>query len=287
MNPCGTGRCRSDDRELFRVGDELRQGRQAATDLLGLMRQQEYLSAAANATSSDPALGLAMKIVDSFSNSLSMLGCQDPAAMGGGSSESNNKRSSSSSGGRKRNKPRKADSWTEVTSALIDDGHAWRKYGQKPILNAKHPRNYFRCTSKPDCQALKRVQKMDDNDDDDRPMYKIIHTGLHTCLKPLNPSNVFGDMDSSIYLNFEISEQRNNKEPSDSLEILATLSPEFTVREVSKDNQTGSSSTPLSENAETDTSPSENAQCCFDDFDYLIGSLEFNEYALSGAALRF
>ncbi|GKD76061.1 probable WRKY transcription factor 70 [Tanacetum coccineum] len=37
---------------------------------------------------------------------------------------------------------RRKNSWTStrVTSVLIDDGHAWRKYGQKEILNTKHQR---------------------------------------------------------------------------------------------------------------------------------------------------
>ncbi|GKC86141.1 probable WRKY transcription factor 70 [Tanacetum coccineum] len=39
-------------------------------------------------------------------------------------------------------KRRKDSSWTstKVTSDLIDDGYAWRKYGQKEILNKTHKR---------------------------------------------------------------------------------------------------------------------------------------------------
>ncbi|KAB2092060.1 hypothetical protein ES319_A02G003000v1 [Gossypium barbadense] len=57
------------------------------------------------------------------------------------------------------------DSRKKITSALVDDGYAWRKYGQKQILNANHPRSYFRCTHKTDqgCQATKQVQKLEDD----------------------------------------------------------------------------------------------------------------------------
>lgn len=32
-----------------------------------------------------------------------------------------------------------SQSWTTV-SPTLEDGHAWRKYGQKEILNSKYPR---------------------------------------------------------------------------------------------------------------------------------------------------
>lgn len=65
------------------------------------------------------------------------------------------------------------------TSVTIEDGYAWRKYGQKMILNSKFPRCYFRCTHKPDhgCKALKQVQKLED----DSNMYHITYFGHHTC----------------------------------------------------------------------------------------------------------
>ncbi|KAF4359772.1 hypothetical protein F8388_008334 [Cannabis sativa] len=73
------------------------------------------------------------------------------------------------------------------TSTLIDDGHAWRKYGQKIILNAKYPRNYFRCTHKYDqgCQATKQVQKIEDE------MYRTTYYGEHTC-SSLNNNKLLG-----------------------------------------------------------------------------------------------
>ncbi|KAF8397048.1 hypothetical protein HHK36_018686 [Tetracentron sinense] len=35
---------------------------------------------------------------------------------------------------------RTSETWTKVSPTPIDDGRAWRKYGQKEILNAKYPR---------------------------------------------------------------------------------------------------------------------------------------------------
>ncbi|KAH0452690.1 hypothetical protein IEQ34_019989 [Dendrobium chrysotoxum] len=76
--------------------------------------------------------------------------------------------------------------WTSQVSAsamrgteLPDDGYTWRKYGQKDILNAKHPRAYYRCThrKKQGCLAMKQVQRSDDN-----PLVlEITYRGTHTC----------------------------------------------------------------------------------------------------------
>lgn len=71
-----------------------------------------------------------------------------------------------------------AQTWTTVAPSTYDD-HAWRKYGQKEILNSKFPRNYFRCTRKHDegCPAAKQVQLTQQNPD----MYQITYIGIHTC----------------------------------------------------------------------------------------------------------
>ncbi|KAK2981844.1 hypothetical protein RJ640_010361 [Escallonia rubra] len=94
---------------------------------------------------------------------------------------------------------------TKLTPNLIDDGHAWRKYGQKVILNAKHPRNYFRCTHKFDqgCQATKQVQMTEA----EPAMYKTTYHGFHTCKNPLKASQIILDSthpasDSSYLLCF-------------------------------------------------------------------------------------
>ncbi|KAA3454149.1 putative WRKY transcription factor 54 [Gossypium australe] len=75
---------------------------------------------------------------------------------------------------------RAEQAWT-VVSATTQDGHGWRKYGQKGILNSKHPRSYFRCTRKYDqgCRATKQVQRLED--DDGSQMYRTTYIGTHTC----------------------------------------------------------------------------------------------------------
>ncbi|PON60527.1 WRKY domain containing protein [Parasponia andersonii] len=95
--------------------------------------------------------------------------------------------------------------WKRESPTLIDDGFAWRKYGQKVILNAKYPRNYFRCTHKYDqgCLATKQVQKMEE----EPPMYRTTYYGDHTCRNLLKAPELVLDctsptQDSSILLSF-------------------------------------------------------------------------------------
>ncbi|KAJ1289325.1 hypothetical protein BS78_02G155600 [Paspalum vaginatum] len=61
----------------------------------------------------------------------------------------------------------------------VDDGHSWRKYGQKEILGAKHPRGYYRCTHRHSqgCAATKQVQRTDD----DPTLFDVVYLGEHTC----------------------------------------------------------------------------------------------------------
>ncbi|CAL5006600.1 unnamed protein product [Urochloa decumbens] len=60
-----------------------------------------------------------------------------------------------------------------------DDGHSWRKYGQKDILGAKHPRAYYRCTHRNSqgCPATKQVQRTDG----DASLFDVVYHGDHTC----------------------------------------------------------------------------------------------------------
>ncbi|XP_023749894.1 probable WRKY transcription factor 70 [Lactuca sativa] len=111
---------------------------------------------------------------------------------------------------KKRCVKRRKSSWTstKVTSDLIDDGHAWRKYGQKEILNANHQRSYYRCTYKSDqgCLATKQVQMIEDKP----PKYRITYFGNHTCNNLQRAPPIILDSpdprDESIILNFETKE---------------------------------------------------------------------------------
>ncbi|PAN11970.1 hypothetical protein PAHAL_2G232800 [Panicum hallii] len=62
-----------------------------------------------------------------------------------------------------------------------DDGHSWRKYGQKEILGAKHPRGYYRCTHRHSqgCAATKQVQRADE----DPALFDVFYIGTHTCVQ--------------------------------------------------------------------------------------------------------
>ncbi|NP_001150829.2 Probable WRKY transcription factor 41 [Zea mays] len=61
----------------------------------------------------------------------------------------------------------------------VDDGYSWRKYGQKDILGAKHPRAYYRCTHRnsQNCPATKQVQRTDDHP----ALFDVVYHGEHTC----------------------------------------------------------------------------------------------------------
>ncbi|KAI9161299.1 hypothetical protein LWI28_016108 [Acer negundo] len=69
----------------------------------------------------------------------------------------------------------------------LDDGFSWRKYGQKDILGAKHPRGYYRCTHRlvQGCLATKQVQRSDE----DPMILEITYHGSHTCIQASKTAN--------------------------------------------------------------------------------------------------
>ncbi|XP_061346964.1 WRKY DNA-binding transcription factor 70-like [Gastrolobium bilobum] len=88
-----------------------------------------------------------------------------------------------------------APTWEKDNSILIEDGHGWRKYGQKMTMNAKYLRSYYRCTHKYDegCEAIKHVQRIQK----DPPLYRTTYYGYHTCKSPLNPEIILEPVSSS------------------------------------------------------------------------------------------
>ncbi|MCD7470904.1 hypothetical protein HAX54_011106 [Datura stramonium] len=168
-----------------------------------------------------PIMDLVGKIMDSFSETLSVINSDDvsqvrvvgtpvevksPEDYSSGSCKSADRR-----GCYKRRKT--SESNIKESSDLVDDGHAWRKYGQKQILHSTYPRHYFRCTHKYDqkCQASKQVQKIQDNP----PLFRTTYYGHHTCKSFPRVSQIILDspMDgdsNSVLLSFD----QNNCHPN-------------------------------------------------------------------------
>ncbi|NP_001266272.1 WRKY transcription factor 81 [Solanum lycopersicum] len=151
---------------------------------------------------------LVAKILDSFSETLSVINNSDvvvatavevksPEDYSSGSCKSSDRR-----GCYKRRKTSESD--IKESSDLVDDGHAWRKYGQKQILNSTYPRHYFRCTHKYDqkCQASKQVQKIQDNPQ----RFRTTYYGHHTCKAFPRVSQIILDSQidgNSNYISFD------------------------------------------------------------------------------------
>ncbi|BAH95488.1 Os12g0116400 [Oryza sativa Japonica Group] len=92
--------------------------------------------------------------------------------------------------------PRKEErTWTTDTYAPYDDGHQWRKYGEKKLSNSNFPRFYYRCTYKNDmkCPATKQVQQKDTNDP---PLFSVTYFNHHTCNS--SPKIVGSTPDSTV-----------------------------------------------------------------------------------------
>ncbi|OIV96788.1 hypothetical protein TanjilG_18248 [Lupinus angustifolius] len=66
----------------------------------------------------------------------------------------------------------------------LEDGHSWRKYVQKDILEAVYPRGYYKCTHRniQGCLATKKEQRSDE----DPTVLEITYRGKHTCTMTTN-----------------------------------------------------------------------------------------------------
>nr|QIN97364.1 WRKY27 transcription factor [Isatis tinctoria] len=129
----------------------------------------------------DPAANVSVPIVVEGSRNAS---CGDdsatPASCNGGDSGESRKRLGVGKGKRGcYTRKKRSHTWTVEARRIDEDKYAWRKYGQKEILNTKFPRSYFRCTHKPTqgCKATKQVQKKEQ----DPNMFQITYIGYHTC----------------------------------------------------------------------------------------------------------
>ncbi|GLU00791.1 hypothetical protein SLE2022_181350 [Rubroshorea leprosula] len=151
-----------EQRSLF---NEITRGRDLAKQLQNHLRPS---------SSAEMRLLLVEKIICSYKKALSMLmnsnafpetklssiGMLQPPPSAANSTEAaSNKKDVSK-------KRKTISSWTEhvkVCSKSIEgapeEGHCWRKYGQKNIVGAKFPRGYYRCTHRysQGCLATKQV----------------------------------------------------------------------------------------------------------------------------------
>ncbi|XP_050879242.1 WRKY DNA-binding transcription factor 70 [Lathyrus oleraceus] len=131
--------------------------------------------------------------------------------------------------------------WEKTTSVLIDDGHTWRKYGQKMITNTKFFRSYYKCTNNDQqCKAMKHVQRTQENP----PLYKTTYYGYHTCKSYIQSDTNWEPIlscHSSMLLSFDnnISNKQENllppSPPSPSLPLLIS-SKEDSIESIQDDN---------------------------------------------------
>ncbi|CAN0846928.1 WRKY DNA-binding transcription factor 70 [Linum grandiflorum] len=168
--------------------DEILRGREFTCQLRQLLLSTK---------SSYGAEDLVAKILTSFTHTLSILKtnnveysadevsqCLDApkSEISSGDSTSYDKSSSTKDDRRGCYKRRKtiSDTLVKETETLVDDGHGWRKYGQKTILKSEFPRHYYRCTHKHDqkCKATKQVQMIQSHP---KPIYRTTYNYHHTC----------------------------------------------------------------------------------------------------------
>ncbi|XP_054781472.1 probable WRKY transcription factor 70 [Prosopis cineraria] len=195
---------------------ELERGREFATQLRRLILNS---SGEGDGEGTTPfAQDLADKVLTSFSNALLLLNlhshdsqmqqhfsCLLPAKSDD-SEDSCKSTSAVKERARGSYKRRRTSQTSEIDSETpIDDGHAWRKYGQKNIMNAPYPRNYFRCSHRFDqgCQATKQVQRIQEKPE----LYRTTYHGHHTCSRNSLNSDIILDANSpsrpSIFISFD------------------------------------------------------------------------------------
>ncbi|KAJ0258263.1 WRKY transcription factor 54 [Hirschfeldia incana] len=187
-----------------KVVDQLVEGYEFATQLQLLLSHQHsshYIDQTRIVSADpNPVDELIGKILGSFHKTISVLdscdsvpkavegsrnaSCGDdlaaPVSCNGGDSGDSRKRLGVGKGKRGcYTRKKRWHTWTVEASRIDEDKYAWRKYGQKEILNSKFPRSYFRCTHKPTqgCKATKYVQKLEQ----DPSLFQITYIGHHTC----------------------------------------------------------------------------------------------------------
>ncbi|KAG8376490.1 hypothetical protein BUALT_Bualt09G0068900 [Buddleja alternifolia] len=94
-----------------------------------------------------------------------------------------------------------------------NDGHNWRKYGQKQVKGSENPRSYYKCTH-PNCPVKKKVEKTLDGQ-----IAEIVYNGEHNHPKPERVEGREGI--SGNQNNINLSARSNNVSVSTSNNSLA------------------------------------------------------------------
>ncbi|XP_065046045.1 transcription factor WRKY45-1-like [Musa acuminata AAA Group] len=190
--------------------EELIRGQEQVTRLQSMLKDMlppEYPSG--------PAADLLIEVLSSFSKALSLLDL-------GSSAEAN---PPSSNGGvrRKMQSPRRVscrgrqhpNTCRTTFLKTIEDGFTWRKYGQKNIYGAKHPRSYYRCIHKhgQGCQATRQVQRTELDDS----TFAITYMGDHTCTDATTPRDQPTHHDITSGSNTAAANDRRATPPSSAL----------------------------------------------------------------------
>ncbi|XP_051115237.1 WRKY DNA-binding transcription factor 70-like [Andrographis paniculata] len=181
---------RNDARKKRLIVEELLKGKEMAVELQTLLQAAPQSDAAT-------AVDLSLQIFRSFRNTLSDLSfCSDDSTQTQipavdcrrkTNSPAPEERLKNRRGCYKRRKS--SESWT-VESSTTEDGFAWRKYGQKAIINSDYPRCYYRCTHKNEgCKATKQVQMIKKNP---TLLYQTTYITRHSCsnFRAYNNSNL-------------------------------------------------------------------------------------------------
>ncbi|TVU47163.1 EcWRKY-27, partial [Eragrostis curvula] len=168
------------ERAAAAVNDLLVEAREGVERLKSFLLQLEHRAPWAELVA-DGVLSRLSNAMATLDGAGAAAGGQSPATPSDGSRP---QPSASSSGNtRKRSFSRRSQrSSDQKITPTLDDGHIWRKYGQKEIQNSPHPRSYFRCTHKTDqgCNATRHVQVYEA----DPSKYVVTYYGEHTCGDP-------------------------------------------------------------------------------------------------------
>ncbi|XP_073124646.1 probable WRKY transcription factor 41 [Henckelia pumila] len=136
-------------------------------------------------------LHLLERVVSSYDNALAVLNCMVLLRSGDPKSEGSEPVTKGQVHSKNSKKRKTMATWSQQLRVCtesgfegqLDDGYYWRKYGQKDILGAKHPRAYYRCTHRgtQGCLATKQVQKTDK----DPSIFEVVYRGQHTCIQEM------------------------------------------------------------------------------------------------------